>query len=498
MSKRSIIRKRTVCFFACAALLLVGVLLAWILWPRAAAQTRAQAYRDGLDTYRYDLVFRPEQSTMAVTLTLDYTNRTGDTLQELVLRTWAGAYASEDTSPAAIEEVYDACYPNGFSAGGVRLEGVWWNDRVVQASFADAAQTVLHVPVGSLVPGVSGRLLLRCELTVPRCAHRFGTDGAVWQFGNALPILSVWENGAWREDAYCAVGDPFVSDCSNYEVTLVAPAGYVCVASAKPSVKTMADGRMRYTMQGDAMRDFAFALSASWQTAQKSVNGVTVTAHAGDQKAAGRAAGYAAEALKTYARLYGAYAYDQLTVCEVDFPLGGMEYPGLIFIGRDWMAESQADSLELMLAHETAHQWFYALVGSDQVTDAWQDEALCEYAMLRYAREKYGANAYENLRILRVDAPMREKINQTVTPGSPISYFGSLQTYATVVYGRGAALPLALDEMTGGQMDKLLREYCDAFAFKRASRADFEQFFTDRSGLDITPLMRDYLDTYGY
>lgn len=70
--------------------------------------------------------------------------------------------------------------------------------------------------------------------------------------------------------------------------------------------------------------------------------------------------------------------YDQLTVCEVDFPLGGMEYPGLIFIGRDWMAESQADSLELMLAHETAHQWFYALVGSDQVTDAWQDEALCE------------------------------------------------------------------------------------------------------------------------
>ena len=86
MSKRSIIRKRTVCFFACAALLLVGVLLAWILWPRAAAQTRAQAYREGLDTYRYDLVFRPEQSTLAVTLTLDYTNRTGDTLQELVLR----------------------------------------------------------------------------------------------------------------------------------------------------------------------------------------------------------------------------------------------------------------------------------------------------------------------------------------------------------------------------------------------------------------------------
>lgn len=497
MPKRSIIRKRTVCF-ACAVLLIAAGLLVWVLWPRAAAQTRAQAHRQGLDTYRYDLVFRPEQSTLAVTLTLDYTNRTGDTLQELVLRTWAGAYASEDTSPAAIEEVYDACYPNGFSAGSLLLEGVWWNDQIVQAEFADAAQTVLRVPVGSLAPEAGGQLLLRCRLIIPECAHRFGTDGTVWQFGNALPALSVWENGAWRMDEYYAVGDPFVSDCANYEVILAAPAGYACAASARPAMETMADGSVRYTMQGDAMRDFAFALSASWQTAQKSVNGVTVTAYAGDQKAASRAAGYAAEALKIYARLYGAYAYDQLTVCEADFPLGGMEYPGLIFIGRDWMAESQADSLELMLAHETAHQWFYALVGSDQVTDAWQDEALCEYAMLRYVRKKYGANAYENLRILRVDAPMREKINQTVTPGSPISYFGSLQTYATVVYGRGAALPLALDEMTGGQMDKLLHEYCDAFAFRRASRADFEQFFTDRSGLDITPLMRDYLDTYGY
>ena len=497
MSKRSIIRKRTVCF-ACAALLIAAGLLVWVLWPRAAAQTRAQTHRDGLDTYRYDLVFRPEQSTLAVTLTLDYTNRTGDTLQELVLRTWAGAYADEETSPAAIEEVYDACYPNGFSPGGIRLEGVWWNDQIVQAEFADAAQTVLRVPVGSLAPEAGGQLLLRCRLIIPDCAHRFGTDGTVWQFGNALPVLSVWENGAWRMDEYYAVGDPFVSDCANYEVILAAPAGYACAASARPVMETMADGSVRYTMQGDAMRDFAFALSADWQTAQKSVNGVTVTAYADDQKAASRMTGYAAEALKIYARLYGAYAYDQLTVCEADFPLGGMEYPGLIFIGRDWMAESQADSLELMLAHETAHQWFYALVGSDQVTDAWQDEALCEYAMLRYVREKYGANAYENLRILRVDAPMREKINQTVTPGSPISYFGSLQTYAMVVYGRGAALPLALDEMTGGQMDKLLHEYCDAFAFRRASRADFEQLITDRSGLDIAPLMRDYLDTYGY
>ena len=466
------------------ALLLAALLIA-LAAACAFALSRAQTA-----VMLEETAFAPDGERDAMTVSLEATedlrtikgemrltaaNRTGGDLSEIVLR----------------------AYANAIQPGSVTLSDATVNGEraSISADSDDPSVWRIETPWRA---GETAEVCWRVSLIVPRGEGEIGrTDESALLIG-ALPTPAMWENGAWREDAYCAVGDPFVSDCSNYEVTLVAPAGYVCAASAKPSVKTMADGRMRYTMQGDAMRDFAFALSASWQTAQKSVNGVTVTAYAGDQKAAGRAAGYAAEALKTYARLYGAYAYDQLTVCEVDFPLGGMEYPGLIFIGRDWMAESQADSLELMLAHETAHQWFYALVGSDQVTDAWQDEALCEYAMLRYAREKYGANAYENLRILRVDAPMREKINQTVTPGSPISYFGSLQTYATVVYGRGAALPLALDEMTGGQMDKLLREYCDAFAFKRASRADFEQFFTDRSGLDITPLMRDYLDTYGY
>ena len=466
------------------ALLLAALLIA-LAAACAFALSRAQtavmleekafAHGGERDAMTVSLEATEDLRTIKGEMCLTATNRTGGDLSEIVLR----------------------AYANAIQPGSVTLSDATVNGEraSIGADSDDPSVWRIETPWRA---GETAEVCWRVSLIVPRGEGEIGrTDDSALLIG-ALPTPAMWENGAWRTDAYCAVGDPFISDCSNYEVTLVAPAGYVCVASAKPSVKTMADGRMRYTMQGDAMRDFAFALSASWQTAQKSVNGVTVTAHAGDQKAAGRAAGYAAEALKTYARLYGAYAYDQLTVCEVDFPLGGMEYPGLIFIGRDWMAESQADSLELMLAHETAHQWFYALVGSDQVTDAWQDEALCEYAMLRYAREKYGANAYENLRILRVDAPMREKINQTVTPGSPIYYFGSLQTYATVVYGRGAALPLALDEMTGGQMDKLLREYCDAFAFKRASRADFEQFFTDRSGLDITPLMRDYLDTYGY
>ena len=44
------------------------------------------------------------------------------------------------------------------------------------------------------------------------------------------------------------------------------------------------------------------------------------------------------------------------------------------------------------VAHETAHQWWGAVVGSDQTENAWQDEGLAEYSALLFFEnyEKYG------------------------------------------------------------------------------------------------------------
>lgn len=498
MHLRSIIRRRRLRIALCIAL---AAVIACALAARAglfdrtpAAGLRARTAAEGLDHYAYELVFRPEQSTLAVTLTLDFTNRTADTLHDLVLRTWAGAYQSEDTSPAAIEELYDACYPSGFSAAGLTVEGAWWNGQTVAAEFNDSAQTALRVPIAALAPQESGTLLLRCLLTVPECAHRFGHAQGVWQFGNALPILSVYQNGAWRTDAYWPIGDPFVSSCANYDVTLLAPAGYQCAATGSGTRQTQADGRVRFTLHADAARDFAFALSDRWQSAAARANGVSVRAYAPSQEGAKRAAANAAKALRTYAALYGDYPYDQLTVCAVDFPFGGMEYPSLIFAALPYFQSGWADSLELLLAHETAHQWFYALVGSDGYNHPWQDEALCEYALLRYVRAAYGENAWQNLRTTRVDAPMRERVAALVTPGAPIDYFGDFAAYSTVVYGRGAAFLLAVEEMTG-KLDAFLRAYCDAYAFQLASREEFAALLNRFTGEDLAPLMTDYLDT---
>jgi len=488
MPKRSIIKCLSV--WLCIALLVI-IAAAALGMRSPAVPRRAKAAAQGLNTYDYDLIFRPEERELSVTLSLGYTNQTGDTLTSLVLRTWVNAYASEQTSPAAIGELYDICYPQGFSNGSMTLEGVWWNDVLIaDHHYLDGAKTALSVPIPALNDGTAGTLLLRCRITVPNCAHRFGFSNGVWQFGNALPILSVYENGAWRTDDYCAIGDPFVSECANYSVRLTAPKGWQCAASA-PVIQQNGV----FIMKASAVRDFAFALSRDWESAAANANGVSVLSYAQNAAAAKRAAKYGAQAVKTYEKLYGDYPWEQLTLCEADFPLGGMEYPAFILLDEGYFYDDWADTLELIIAHETAHQWFYALVGSDQYNAPWQDEALSEYAMLRYVLDRYGRAAYENLILTRISVPMQENILSPVTPGSPIDHFGSYGDYSAVVYGRGAALMIAIEEMTG-KADAFLRAYCEAFAFQYVSREDFLSFLNAWSGLDLTPLVLDYIDTY--
>ena len=57
-----------------------------------------------------------------------------------------------------------------------------------------------------------------------------------------------------------------------------------------------------------------------------------------------------------------------------------MEFPALTMISD----KLPADGTVYTIVHENAHQWWYAMVGSDQLNCAWQDEGLAEYSSLMF------------------------------------------------------------------------------------------------------------------
>ena len=481
-----------------ALLFAVAALAGLLMWVFPAGKDSIPApgkallnASEHLTDYRVDLRLIPEEKALAISQSIQYQNHTGEGLNQLMLRTWLNAFESEETSPAALEELYDACYPNGFSPGGLTLYDVTWNDEAAEHTYVNADKTALQINIPELKQGESGTLFLRCVAAIPSCAYRTGYVDRCWQLGNVVPLLSVYENGEWRTDAYFPIGDPFISECANFHVSLDVPEGFVPACTA--ALTKGKDGLWRGDLP--AARDLALCVYDQAAVAKGKCGNTLVLSYANTDAEAKRVLEDAKKALQTFSALYGEYPYPTFSVCQADFPFGGMEYPALCMIGRDQYSAEKADSLELTIAHETAHQWFYALVGSDQALSPWQDEALCEYAVLRYVQKRYGQSSFEALKYYRVDAPMMENVPGSLTPGSPISYYNNYQDYRTIVYGRGAALLMALDEFLPNGTDDFLETYVKVFAFQYVTRPQFESFLNSYSGWDTGPLLTDYLDT---
>ena len=202
---------------------------------------------------------------------------------------------------------------------------------------------------------------------------------------------------------------------------------------------------------------------------------------------------YGRRALETYSEAYGSYPWPSYSLAQISFPHGGMECTGLSLISSDLIATGGRE-LEYAVAHETAHQWWYAVVGSDGWNQPWQDEALCEFSLLEYAEKHYGISERNDLEQRRMESALRVTVPQGVTPGAPLDYFPSMSMYKLVVYDRGAACLCALDRTV--PLDDFLRDYYQNYAFRRATREDFEQQLFESTGEDLRPLMRDYLDTH--
>ncbi len=83
-----------------------------------------------------------------------------------------------------------------------------------------------------------------------------------------------------------------------------------------------------------------------------------------------------------------------------------MEYDGLYYLGESYYRQYKGEPLSYLVAiaaHETAHQWFYGVVGNDPAIEPWLDEALATYSELLYY-QRYFPESANDWWTFRVDA----------------------------------------------------------------------------------------------
>jgi hypothetical protein len=132
---------------------------------------------------------------------------------------------------------------------------------------------------------------------------------------------------------------------------------------------------LTYNFSATNVRDFNLVASPNYKVATGSVGSVKVRVLYISLSPT-KLLNNAIKSLSTYSSELSAYPYGRFTVAETG---GGkaMESPAMIWINDD------APNIAYLVAHETAHQWFYGIVGSDQASEPFADEAPTDF-MARY------------------------------------------------------------------------------------------------------------------
>ena len=460
---------------AALAVLLAGALLTSALLTRvipadwqhdAPPPAELLAEAQGLDSYVMELTYGNQNRTLKGSLRVVYI-APEDGIEEVVFHLYPNAFAEQDTLPVTDLSIEEA-YPIGFNPGKISLADIRLDGALAAYGVSGPAQDILHIPTESaLRAGQRVEITMTLEVLVPYNYFRFGANPISVNLCNFYPQLAMYEKGEWRTDAYTPIGDPFYAACANYSVTLHADATYAVAASGSIVHQETADGVATWHMQASAMRDFAMVLARDVQVSSKTVAGVTIYSYWHSRNSGMAALDAAAVAMEDFVRRFGPYPYATYRVMEAGVSFTGMEYPGLSLINSDLYNSTNREALVYTVTHETAHQWFYGVVGSDQIRAPWLDESLTEYAAITALANARGARMGTRLWDQHTD---NYNLTARLLPDGLDRVSGRIDAaitdypdeliYGALVYNKGGLMLRELAEEIGPmRMDAVLRDY---------------------------------------
>ena len=181
-----------------------------------------------------------------------------------------------------------------------------------------------------------------------------------------------------------------------------------------------------------------------------------------------RAGAITRHALEFYSELWVPYAFPQLTL--QDGPSAGMEYPMVI------------NSNQGAADHETAHQWWPMMVGTNETMYGWMDEGFNTYMNILSGAHSRGREA--NLDG-RGQVYGQRAGNETEPPMMWTANYAGPE-YGFQTYMKAPMMLSMLGGMVGdAAVQKAMKEYARVWSFKHPSPWDFVFFMSNELGQDL-------------
>jgi hypothetical protein len=411
-------------------------------------------------------------------------------------------YTNRENQP--LDEIYFRLFPNT-SGGAARVSGLSVDGQPVEPVYEFADSAIRVVLPAALDPGQETDVQLDFEVEVAReMAGNYGLFGyfeGVLVLDEFYPAIPVYDDEGWNVETPPPNADSSYFDASFYLVRVTAPAGLTLVASGVEIDRQIEAEAQVVTFAAGPARDFYLAASDKFTLISQTVGETTVNSYAFPEWEEGSelALEVAVNALQSFNTRFGVYPYTEFDIISTPMQALGIEYPGAVGISlRLYDPDIRLSGLpsqvylESAVAHEVGHQWFYNVVGNDQIDEPWLDEALTQYVTGLYYLDTYGEGAERSFndswqgRWDRVDGA-------DIPIGLPARAYDGVQ-YGAIVYGRGPLFIAALAEEMGQEtFDAFLRDYYQSHQWGIGTGVAFKQLAEAHCQCDLTELFEEWV-----
>lgn len=476
--------KKTIALAAAAALTLA-------LIPLTACK---KSQENGVSRYDIRAQYDEKQKKLDGVVDFTFYNSTENEICDLSFELWGNAYRRGAAYPPISDAQASEAYYSGLSYGGETVEKV---ENCASWEVCGEDENILRVTLPEPVyPEQTTKISITYSLGLADVNHRTGVTAKTVNLGNFYPILCAYTAEGFAETPYYRFGDPFVSECADYAVTLQLPRGYTAATSGKELSSSQTGETVTTVYELKCARDFAAVLSKDFKCETRDLNDCALQVYYTGEQPSAEFLDAAEQSLAYFSSEYGKYAYPTLSVVFTGLSVSGMEYPALTMISDNLNGSTAVYTA----VHEIAHQWWYAMVGSDQVNCGWQDEGLAEYSTLCFF-EKNPSYGFTRTQLLgtavksyRAYYSVYNQIfgKADTTMNRNLGKFSGDYEYINVAYNKGLLLFETLRTSMGDEkFTSALRHYFNSNLNKIASYeslvASFDHYY------DVEGLIESYV-----
>ena len=452
---------------------------------------------ENINHYEIHVNFNPKDKSYLAKQTTLYINNTKKVLDKVYFHIYPNVFKSVETAPVLFSS--STISKEDYSPGGMKISRIMVDNREVDFKTQGIGGVILKIELpNSLKPNSKAIIDFEYHIRLPSNIDRFGYGEDVFNFGNWYPIACVYDEDGWNLEPYYSIGDPFYSDIANYDVIITVPRDMVIASSGSIISEKTGFKRKTYTIKGKLIRDFAWVASTDFSIEEIDVGKTTIKLYTLEDKP--EIIKFALEtgedSMNIFNRIFGEYPYSTYSIAMTEFPTG-MEYPGIVFIGRGYFNSHLKNRLEQIIVHETAHQWWYGVVGNNQINEAWLDESLTSYSEVIYMIEKYGkAQGMDYYDYFYQENYEHGKafLPDNIIVKKPLNEFKSWNDYGLLVYVRGAMFLNEIKEDFGiDKLYRILSKYYTKYRFYNANTEGFIEICQDVTNVSFEDRVNRWL-----